>query len=90
MRDNRRKLQPMKIHEEILEFRSFVLLLSYTRSQRGKVERLGLDIRNMYAQACYGAVNMAGKTNGVPALMQVSDPKRRVNISALNVVITKA
>ena len=43
-----------------------------------KVEQLGLDIRQMHDQTYYGAVNMAGKTIGVAALMHANKPIKAV------------
>lgn len=62
-------LEKHNIREEFLE-----TLLCYSRITCAdiakEVEQLGLDIRKMHNQAYDGAVNMAGKMNGVASLMQ--------------------
>ena len=52
-----------------------------------KVEQLGLEFRTMHDHACDDAMNMAGKTNCVAAMVQDSNVKRGVDSNKLNVCI---
>ena len=53
-----------------------------------KVEQLGLDFLKMFDQT-YDDVNMAGKTNGVSALVQCNNIESGVDSHILNVCIVK-
>ena len=80
------KYETQKIHEELLEFRSLVLLRSYMRGQR-RAARPG-DQKDTRPNILW-CVNVAGKTNGVAALVQVNNHKSSVNSRVCNVFFTK-